>query len=104
VDTSLFDIPIYAPLKLRGHVDHKSVWNGKKDMFDDRYIGLQSLALLAGIGYMFNTEFNQMYAMDRWTDARILAQPRVSTAQFVQDQEALYRAILSAFRLTNAAK
>ena len=53
---------------------------------------------------MFNPEFQQVYAMGGWADARMLAQPRVSTAQFVQDQEALYGAILSAFRLTKTAK
>jgi hypothetical protein len=36
---------------------------------DDTYVGLQPWGLLAGIAYMFNPEFKQLYAMGEWADA-----------------------------------
>jgi hypothetical protein len=63
VDTSLFYISIDALLKLREHVDQKNEWNGKRETFDDTYVGLQSWGLFAGIGYMFKPEFKHVYAM-----------------------------------------
>jgi hypothetical protein len=104
VDTSFFYIARDAPLKLREHVDCKNVWNGQRETFDGMYVGLQSRALLAGIGYMFNPQFNQVYSMGGWGHALMPSQPRVSTAQFAQEKEALYGAIRSAFHLTKTDK